>query len=133
MMTRVVFLCLGWLFVAIGIVGAVTPLLPTTVFLILAAGCFARSSPRLEAWLLKHRRFGPALKGWRESGAISRSSKTMACFGMALGFAMFWFTVEPTPLPAIGVAVLLLGCAGYVVSRPTLMRPVPQPRHFDGS
>jgi uncharacterized membrane protein YbaN (DUF454 family) len=127
-MTRVVFLGLGWFFVAVGIVGAVTPLLPTTIFLILAAGCFARSSPRLETWLLEHRRFGPALKGWRESGAISRPSKTMACVGMALGFAMFWFTVEPTLLPALGVAVLLLCCAGYVVSRPTLMKPLPQPR-----
>ena len=104
--------------VALGVIGAVTPLLPTTIFLILAAACFARSSPRLEAWLLDHPSFGKSLRDWRATGAISRPAKTMACAGMTLGFVMFWWSVRPSLPLGAGVAVLLLACAAFVVSRP---------------
>jgi hypothetical protein len=103
------------------VIGAVTPLLPTTIFLIGAAGCFARSSPRLEAWLLDHPRFGKTLRDWRSAGAISRPAKLMACAGMTTGFVVFWFSAHPPVLLAAGVAVLLLACAVYVASRPTIV------------
>ena len=48
-----------------------------------SAACFARSSPRLEAWLLNHPRFGPALCAWREERAIPRRAKIAACIGIA--------------------------------------------------
>jgi len=118
---RVVYFCMGWVLVALGVIGAVTPLLPTTIFLIGAAGCFARSSPRLEAWLLDHPTFGKPLRDWRSSGAISRSAKLMACAGMTFGFVAFWFSAHPSLLLAAGVAVLLLACAAYVVSRPSIV------------
>jgi uncharacterized protein len=55
----------GWLFLVLGFIGALLPLMPTTIFLILAAGCFARSSPRLEGWLSSH------AAGWRLAMACS--------------------------------------------------------------
>jgi uncharacterized membrane protein YbaN (DUF454 family) len=118
---RVVYFCMGWVLVALGVIGAVTPLLPTTIFLIGAAGCFGRSSPRLEAWLLDHPTFGKPLRDWRASGAISRPAKIMACAGMTFGFVVFWFSAHPSLLLAAGVAVLLLACAAYVVSRPSIV------------
>ncbi len=118
---RVVYFCMGWVLVALGVIGAVTPLLPTTIFLIGAAGCFARSSPRLETWLLDHPSFGKPLRDWRSSGAISRPAKTMACAGMTFGFVAFWFSARPSMLLAAGVAGLLLACAAYVVSRPSIV------------
>jgi len=118
-LSRPLWLVLGLVFVGLGFIGALLPLMPTTIFLILAAGCFARSSPRLEAWLLDHPRFGPTLVAWREQGAIPRKGKAMACAGMALGYGLFAWGARPGPLLAAGVAAAMLGCAWYVLSRPT--------------
>lgn len=117
-MGRPVFFALGLLFTALGVVGAFLPLMPTTIFLILAAGCFARSSPRLEAWLLNHRQFGPLIRDWREHGAIPRRAKILAVAGMAGGFAMFLAVAHPSVTPAVIVGLALAACAAFVVSRP---------------
>ena len=45
----------------------------------------------------------------------------MACAGMTFGFVVFWFSAHPSLLLAAGVAVLLLACAAYVVSRPSIV------------
>lgn len=117
-MTRAIWAVLGIVFVVLGFVGALLPLMPTTIFLILAAGCFSRSSPRLEAWLLDHPCFGPTLRAWRRDGAISRRAKMLACAGMGIGFALFWWQVRPNPLVALIVGVLLAASALFIVSRP---------------
>jgi uncharacterized membrane protein YbaN (DUF454 family) len=112
------WLGLGWGCVALGVIGAVVPLMPTTIFLILAVGCFARSSPRLESWLLNHARFGPTLRAWRAEGAIPRRGKIAACCGIALGFVLFLAGARPDWVLALGVAAVMAACAGYIVSRP---------------
>jgi uncharacterized membrane protein YbaN (DUF454 family) len=115
---RAGFLALGGLMLALGIIGAFLPVMPTTIFLIVAAWCFGRSSPRLEAWMLDHPRFGLALRQWREEGAVPLRAKLMAAFGMTIGYALFWFGSKPTPLIASIVALFMLSAAAYVVSRP---------------
>lgn len=116
---RGAWLAMGFLLVGLGIIGALLPVMPTTIFLILAAACFARSSPRFEAWLLDHPRFGPTLRSWRETGAISSQGKIAACCGMALGFALFWVGIHPHAGQAVLVGTLLAGCAVFVLTRPT--------------
>ena len=117
-MARAIYLFLGLVLTAVGIVGAFLPLLPSTVFFILAAACFAKSSPRLEAWILDHKTFGPMVRGWRENGAIPRKAKVLACGGMALGFVAFFVAAHPKPWLALVVAATLAACAAFVVSRP---------------
>lgn len=121
-MTRIPYLCLGALMLVLAVIGALLPLMPTTVFLILASWFFARSSPRLEAWLLTHPRFGGTLRAWHAEGAIPRSAKLMACAGMALGFVLFWTGVHPATWLALSVAAALLASALYVVSRPSPLK-----------
>jgi len=115
---RLLWLAAGLVCVALGIIGAFLPVMPTTIFLILATGCFARSSPTLEARLLNHPRYGPTLRAWRAEGAIGRRGKIAACIGMALGFAIFFLAVHPSVLLALGVALIMGASAAYVLSRP---------------
>lgn len=116
---RGAWLALGFLFVVLGFIGVLLPLVPTTIFLILAAGCFARSSPRLEAWLLTHARFGPTIRAWREDGAIGPRAKLTACLGIALGYVLFWWGVRPGLTTVLIVALVMASCAVFIVSRPT--------------
>ena len=112
------WLLLGLLCVGLGLIGAVVPLMPTTIFLILAAACFARSSPRLEVWLLDHPRFGPALRAWRAGGAIPARARRAAYAGIALGYTLFLLGARPRPAVALIVATAMAGCAFWIASRP---------------
>lgn len=112
------YLCLGLALVALGFVGIFLPVLPTTPFLILAAACFARSSKRLEVWLLSQPRFGPLLKSWRERGAIPLKAKWMSLGGCVIGFALFLQSGAASwPLGLLTAAVMLSGLL-YVFTRP---------------
>ena len=109
---------LGWMMVALGIIGAFLPIMPTTIFMIFAAACFSHSSPRFEAWLLDHRWFGASIRRWRERGEIPRKAKILAILSMAGGYVVMLVTVQPVWWVDLIVACALLGSAAYVASRP---------------
>lgn len=112
------FVALGFFMLLLALIGAFLPVMPTTIFLIAAAWCFGRSSPRLEAWMMAHPRFGPPLNDWRAHGAISRRAKLTAFAGMALGYGLFWSGADPSPWLAGLVAIFILAGAAYVATRP---------------
>lgn len=121
-MKRMIYLILGFVLTGLGIIGAFLPLMPTTIFLILAAACFARSSPRFEAWLMNHPRFGPSLRSWRDHGVVPPVAKVMACLGMTFGFVVFFLLAHPKLWLALLVGGLLGLCALFVISRPSAPR-----------
>lgn len=115
---RIGFILLGCFFVLLGIIGALLPVMPTTVFLIAAAWAFSKSSPRLEKWLLEHPKFGPVLVAWRESGAIPRKGKIAACAGMIVGYILFFIGAHPSWWLALMVFAFMFGSAVWIVRRP---------------
>lgn len=76
--TRWLWLIGGWLSVALGVVGIVVPGLPTTGFFVLAASCFARSSPRFERWVLGLPTIGPLVQDYRSGLGMPRRAKVLA-------------------------------------------------------
>lgn len=108
---------LGFALAAIGVFGAFVPLMPSTVFFIAAAACFAYASPRLEAWLLSFDFIGAPVRAWRERGAIPRRAKWLASAGMSVGLAAFALS-GPRPIWLIAASVVLAGCAAFIWTRP---------------
>lgn len=79
---------LGWLFVVLGAIGAILPIMPTTIFLIIALGIFSKSSPRFHQMLLNNKWFGHELRQWEETKSISRQSKIKATVMIVLTFGV---------------------------------------------
>lgn len=111
---RILWLMAGLFFAALGIIGTFLPVMPTTVFLLAATACFARSSPRLHGWLVNHPVFGPPIRNWHENGAISRKAKRLAVGTMAAVFVgslvlgLSWkFLVPQGLLIAVGATFIL--------------------------
>ncbi|XQW84119.1 YbaN family protein [Thalassotalea piscium] len=78
----------GLFFVALALLGAVLPLLPTTPFLLVAAACFAKSSPRMHKMLLDNKVFGPLIYHWQASRSIPKRAKVVSLLSMVL--ALSW-------------------------------------------
>lgn len=115
---RVSYLTLGLLSLATGVVGLIVPLLPTTVFLLIAAWAFGRSSERLHRGLLGHPRFGPVIRAWQEHGAIPPRAKRYAVGGLSLGYLATAVALGPRPLPLLLAASALVALAIWILRRP---------------
>lgn len=83
---RYSLLALGWLSVALGVLGIFLPVLPTTPFLLLAAACFMRSSRRFYLWLVEHPRLGPWIRDYLSGEGIPRKAKGYA-------IALMWLSI----------------------------------------
>ena len=120
---KILFLLSGIVFAAVGIVGIATPLLPTTPFLLIAAACFARSSPRFHNWLITHARLGPPIEDWQKSGCIRKPAKILATILIVVNAAFPLFVIQGITLPVrIGVAVVMASVLIFIWTRPSIAR-----------
>jgi uncharacterized membrane protein YbaN (DUF454 family) len=92
--TRILYLTIGTLAVGLAILGMILPLLPTTPFLLLAAVCYARSSPRFYHWLLTNPWFGQYIRHYREGRGILLKQKIIA-------ITLLWLTIGYTVLMVV--------------------------------
>ncbi|VAW45201.1 Inner membrane protein YbaN [hydrothermal vent metagenome] len=101
----------GGVFFSLGLIGVLLPLLPTTPFMILAAACFASSSPRFHQALLNNRWFGADLRRWESTHTMKRATKKRATFLIILTFSfsivLLWESIVLQGM-LFGIATLLL-------------------------
>lgn len=116
---RPILLATGYLMLALGVVGTVLPLLPTTPFLLAAAWLFSHSSPRMEAWLYRLPTVGAPLRVWRARGAIGVGTKCVALASLTGGVLL---AIGSQALPELaGGALIIIGLvvAIFIATRPT--------------
>ena len=130
-LVRWVWLVAGLALVGVGSVGAVVPGLPTTVFFIGAAGCFARSSPRLEQWVLHLPHIGPLVRDYRAGLGMPRLAKITAVTMIVAAVTLSLFAIPSAVGQLVTVAAALVGI-GYILFRvPTRERVLAEREGLD--
>lgn len=121
---RMLYLLLGHMMVVLGTLGIVLPVMPTTVFFIAAAWFYARSSPRLQRWLLHNRVFGSYVRDFVEKRGISLSTKvsTIGLLWLTLGISQAFLESGSWVRP-------ILGAVGISVSVHLACLKLKQPKH----
>ena len=118
---RWLWLLLAYACLGLGILGVFLPGLPTTPFVLLAAYAAARGSSRLHERLLAHRVFGPMIRDWQASGAVSRKAKYWAIGTMSACALVFFLTAPKWWMAATGTGIMA------IVGTWLWLRPEPAP------
>jgi uncharacterized membrane protein YbaN (DUF454 family) len=121
-MVRISWLIAGCISTGIGFVGIIIPGLPTTVFMLIAAACFYRSSQRFYNWVISHKLFGNHVKNYREGKGMPKRAKVMA-FLFMWGFVLFAVLLGiPDHLLWVKIITSLSAMTGtgYIANLPTL-------------
>ncbi|MCQ8212219.1 YbaN family protein [Cetobacterium somerae] len=120
-MKRKFFTFLGFIFLALGIIGAFLPIVPTVPFILVAAYFFERGSDRFYEWLLNNKYFGEHLKDYRINKGITKKNKIIGIvstiFGMTLG--MFFM---PFIIGKIFLFFILVGVIFHIIRVDTIKK-----------
>ncbi|UWR35314.1 YbaN family protein (plasmid) [Sulfitobacter sp. W027] len=115
---RMFWFTVGSLALALGVLGIVLPLLPTTPLVLLATFAFAKSTPSIEAWLRRHSVFGPIIIDWQRNGAIAHQYKVLAV-GTMLAVLMMSYIFAVAPFVLILQALCMSAAAVFILTRPS--------------
>ena len=105
------------MFLLLGFIGLLLPIVPTTPFILVSVWFFARSSKKLENWLINHKIFGKSIRDWKEKGAISKKAKLSAIPLIIFSFLATIYLNEIFYLDLF-LAVLGLSISTFIVTRP---------------
>jgi len=114
---RLLWRVLALVFVALGLIGAFLPVLPTVPFLLAAAWAAGHGWPALERWLLGHPRYGEFIRRWRERGAVPRRAKWAATVMMTFSALLLLATGAPIAVK-IGAPLFMAAVAIWLWRRP---------------
>jgi uncharacterized membrane protein YbaN (DUF454 family) len=113
---RYTFIAVGIVSLVLGIVGIVTPILPTTPFILLSGYCFARGSERLHDWIISHRYFGPMIIAFRDERRIPLKVKIFASLMIAVTMSITAFFIVPLLAVKIGMGIVGVAVIIYIWS-----------------
>lgn len=106
----------GIVSVALGAIGIFVPLMPSTVFLLIAAACFVRSSERLYRWLMTHRLFGAYIRNYREHRAMPARTKAFVLVLLWATIAYSAVFASDSTLIRLGLAAVAIGVTAHLLS-----------------
>ncbi len=113
------YFTLGWLFFITGLIGAVLPVLPTTIFMILAVWAFSKSSKKFHTWLYTHKIFGPPLQKWQEHKVIPVQAKILAVIMISSSMLFIYFFTVIQIMYVILIEIIMLSVIIYILSKPS--------------
>jgi uncharacterized membrane protein YbaN (DUF454 family) len=119
---RWAYFAAGWVFFALGAIGLLLPVVPTTPFMLLALWAFSNSSQRFHDWLYHHRVFGPSLQRWRQERVIPWWTKAIALGSMAASTLYVGLVVRPPWYALAAMAAVVVAGATYISRIPTQPR-----------
>lgn len=117
---RIILIICGWIFVGLGIIGVFLPVMPTTIFLILAAGCFARSSEKFYYWLINNKYLGRYIKDYMEQRGMPLRAKIVAItmINVVIGYSVF-FAVKTLWVQVL-LVIIAVSLTVYLISIKTI-------------
>jgi uncharacterized membrane protein YbaN (DUF454 family) len=92
MIKKYLYMALGFVCLGMAYVGVVVPGIPFSIFLVIAAWAFAKSSKRMHDWLYNHKHFGPFLTNWTQKSVFPTKGKYAMVIVMSSSLAFLWFT-----------------------------------------
>ncbi len=117
---RMLFVLVGTLFLAIGFVGIIIPVLPTTPLLLLAAACYLRGSERLHRWMIENRMFGEFIRNYMEGRGIDPRQKvvTLAFLWTTISFSALYL-IERLPVRIL-LFLIATAVSVHILALPSL-------------